>query len=156
MRAIRRNDPTHPHLGRTLQQSLGNNRVGLGDALQSTSDGQDTIMDTLHDLADTSLNASLVAQVRNVLAALADDDAGFLGGDDGAEGELGLGVLLVGFGAFVALTVGVEAVHGVGELIGLSVGVEIVGHVGLKNGVLEIPGSGLWRARLRLRLRYRE
>ena len=52
-------------------------------------------MNALHDLADTSLDTSLVAQVGHVLSTLSDDDAGFLGGHYGSEGKLGLGVFLI-------------------------------------------------------------
>ena len=59
----------------------------LGDILDVAADAQHTLVNALDDLADTRLDAGLLAQVGYVLAALADDDAGLLGGDEGAEGE---------------------------------------------------------------------
>ena len=39
------------------------------------------------DLADAGLDAGLFAEVGDVFASLADDDAGVFGADEGAEGE---------------------------------------------------------------------
>lgn len=89
------NNTTHSHLRCALDQAVGHEAVRVGNTVQCTCDSKDTVMHTWNDLADTSANSSLVAQVRNVLACLADDNAGFLGCDNGAEGELGLTVLLV-------------------------------------------------------------
>jgi len=77
----------------------------------------------LHHLAHAGLDAGLVAQVGHVLATLADDDTGFLGRDDGAQGELGLGVLLIRLGGRLAvraqarlIVAHLQAVHGVAEV----------------------------------------
>lgn len=53
-------------------------------------------MNALHDLAYSGLDSGLVAQLGDILAALADDNTGLFGGHDSAQGQLGLGVLLVG------------------------------------------------------------
>lgn len=64
-------------------------------------------MDALDNLANASLDASLVTQVCHILASLANDDAGLLGRHNRAQGQLGLGILLVGLGDDLA--VGAEA-----------------------------------------------
>lgn len=89
------NNTTHSHHWSTLNESLGDNGIGLGDGIATTRDGQDAVVDTLDDLGDTGLDASLIAKVGNVLASLADDNTSLLGGDDGTESELLLGVLLI-------------------------------------------------------------
>lgn len=53
-------------------------------------------MNALHDLADSSLDSRLIAQLGDILATLADDDTSFFGGYDGAQSQLGLSILLVG------------------------------------------------------------
>lgn len=74
-------------------------------------------MDTLHDLAHSSLDTSLLAQIRDILASLADNNACFLRGHDSAQGEHRLRIFLVGFGnAFqVSLLTQVDAVKGIIE-----------------------------------------
>lgn len=52
-------------------------------------------MDALDNLGDTGLDSSLVAKLSNVLSTLADDDTGFLGGDDSADSQLCLCVFFV-------------------------------------------------------------
>lgn len=93
--AVVLDDAAHADGGSALEERVGDDGVGARHGIASAGDGEDTVVDALDDLADASLDARLVPQVGDVLAALADDDAGFLGGDDCAEGELGLGVLLV-------------------------------------------------------------
>jgi hypothetical protein len=79
-------------------------------------------MNTLNDLADTGAHASLVAQVSNVLARLANNDTGLLGRNNGSQGELRLGVFLFGARGYFALTVDVEAVQLVGDAAGILTG----------------------------------
>lgn len=114
----------HSHHWSTLKESLSDNGVGLGDGLASTRDGKDAVVNTLDDLRDAGLDASLIAEVGNVLASLSDDDTSLLGGDNGAEGQLSLGVLLVGLWGWLSiwsktLSVGtdVQALHVVGNVI---------------------------------------
>jgi len=49
-------------------------------------------MNSLDNLGDTSLDAGLVSKISNVLASLANDDSGLLGGDEGTEGQGGVGI----------------------------------------------------------------
>ena len=114
----------HSHHWGTLKESLGDNGVGLRDSIASTGDGEDTVVDTLDNLADTSLDASLIAEVSNVLASLSDNDTSLLGGDNGAEGQLSLGVLLLSLWGWLSiwaktLAVGtdVQALHVIGNII---------------------------------------
>lgn len=137
MRSIVLDDTSHAQGGGPFQQCTGDDRVRLRNGVASASDGQDTIVDTLHDLGDTSLDAGLVAQLCHVLATLADDDAGLFGGDDGAEGELRLGVLLVGaggrlaVGAKTALTIfDLDAVHADGQVVAVGGKVVLMGRHG--------------------------
>ena len=88
-------DAAHAHSRGAFEKSASNNGVSTRDGIAATSDGEDSIMDALNDLANTSLDASLVAEVGNILATLADDDTCFLGRDDGTQSQLSLGVLLV-------------------------------------------------------------
>jgi hypothetical protein len=92
--AVALNYASHAHSGSTLEQSAGDNGVGTRDSVATTSDGQDTVMHTLHNFADTGLDASLVPEIGDVLAAFANNDTGFLGGYDRTKGKLGLGVFL--------------------------------------------------------------
>lgn len=105
---------THTQLRDTLEEAVGDLSISSSDGVQTAEDGQDTVMDTGNDLADTSTNASLVAQVCDVLASLANDDACFLRGDDGSQGELGNGIVVVGAGRGV---VGIEAAKRLGDIV---------------------------------------
>lgn len=114
------NNASHTHGRGAFEKSARDNGVGLRDSLAAASDGQDAVVDALNNLADASLDASLISEVGNVLATLADDDAGFLGGDDGAESQLSLGVLLVrlrgGFAIRTEAVVKLEIVQRVDEV----------------------------------------
>jgi hypothetical protein len=94
--AVVRYDAAHTHHWSALEEALGDDSVGLGDSFAATSDGQDAVVNTLDDLADTGLDTSLVSQFGDILASLANNDTGLLRGDDGTKGQLRLGVLLVG------------------------------------------------------------
>lgn len=96
MRSIAREDAAHAHGRCTFQQCAGDNHVRLRDGVASTSDGQNAVVNALHDLAYTGLDSSLVAQLGDVLATLADDNTGFFGRHNSAQSQLSLGVLLVG------------------------------------------------------------
>ena len=98
MSSIVGHNATHAHLRGALEQTLGNQSIGSGSAVQRTSDGQDAVVNTRNNLAHTSLDAGFVTQVSNVLARLADDDAGFLGRNDGAKSQHRLSVLFLGLG----------------------------------------------------------
>lgn len=103
MSAIALNNTAHAHRGGALQQGPGNNGVGPRDGIATARDGQDTVVHSLHNLADASLHARLVAQIGHVLAAFPNDHAGFLGGDNRAQSQLGLGILFVRLGGRVAI-----------------------------------------------------
>jgi hypothetical protein len=104
-------DTTHAHLRDTFQQSLGHNAICLGNASQSTSHSKDSIVDAGNDLGHTGANSSLVAQLGNILSLLANDDSGFLGRDNCAQGELLLGILLFGARWRLAFTTTVGIAH---------------------------------------------
>lgn len=95
MSAIALDDATHAHGRCAFKKGTRNDSIRTRDGVASTGDGQHTVMNTLNNLADAGLDASLVTEISNVLASLANDDASLLGGDDGAEGELSLGIFLV-------------------------------------------------------------
>lgn len=124
MCAITLNDAAHAQGGSAFQQGAGDDHVGLGNGVASTSDCKDAIVDTLDNFGDASLDASLVAQLSNVLSTLADDDASFLGGDNGANGQLCLGVLFVCAGS--GLAIGTEAAVAVIELDAVEAGSQVV------------------------------
>lgn len=50
MRAVVGDSSTHAHGRSTLEQSLCDNRICLGDARKWASNGQDTVVDTLDNL----------------------------------------------------------------------------------------------------------
>ena len=118
MSSIVRHNTTHTQLGRTIKKTLGHDRVGLRGSLKKTSHGQDTVMNTLDDLANTSLHTGFVAQIGHILASFADDDACLLRRDDGAQSQHGLGIFFFGLGGTLDLgVVDTDPVEGVGETI---------------------------------------
>lgn len=62
-------------------------KTHLGYAVNSSSDGEDTLVDARDDLADASLDTGLVTEIGNIFASLSDDDAGVLGADKSSESE---------------------------------------------------------------------
>lgn len=125
------NYTAHAHLRRALDQAVGDKTVRVGDGDERSGDGEDAVMNARHDLANASADTSLVAKVGDVLAGLADDDTGFLGGDNGAKSELSLVVLFLG--ARVLGAVGVEARELVGHVVDAAVdgrGLNILGRHG--------------------------
>lgn len=95
MCSVAREDAAHAHGRCTFQQCAGDNHICLRNSVASTSDGQNAVVNALHDLAHASLDSGLVAQLGDILATLSDDDAGFFGGNNSAQSQLGLGILLV-------------------------------------------------------------
>lgn len=86
----------------------------LGNVFHGATDAEHALVDTLDNLADAGLDAGLFTQVGDVLPALADDDAGLLGGDEGAEGQS------VGFRAIcLRIVVGGRGGAGVGVVLAL-------------------------------------
>lgn len=107
MSAVALNNASHAHGGGTLEKGPGDDGIGPRDSVASASDGQDTVVNALYDLAHTGLDTGLVSEISDILATFADNDTSFLGRDNGAKGELGLSVLLVRLrGGF---TIGAEA-----------------------------------------------
>jgi len=103
MSSIVLNDSTHADCGSAFEQSSCHNGVGPRDSIAATSNGQDAIVNALHDFADAGLDASLLAQIGDVLSALSDDDTGLLGWDERAQSQLRLGVLFVRLGCRLAI-----------------------------------------------------
>lgn len=97
-------ETTHAHLWCTIEQRLGDLAVGASDIVKRSSDGENTIVNTLNDLADSSADLCLLAEVCNIPALLADNDTCFLGGDNGSHGQ-GLGGILL-FGALLHVLAG--------------------------------------------------
>lgn len=75
---------THAHLRSALDKAVCDKAIRVGDRGKRPGDGEDAIVNTRHDLANASADTSLVAKVCDVLAGLANDNSGFLGGDNGA------------------------------------------------------------------------
>src|SRR6266536_150752 len=81
-------------------------------------------MNTLDNLADTSLNASLITKICHILASLANNHTSFLGGDNSSQSELRLCIFLIGLWQRFAIrsnttfvTADVEIVHALIELV---------------------------------------
>ena len=109
----------HAHLRCALDQTVRNKAIGVGDGGERASHGENAIVNAGHDLANAGADSGLVAKVSDVLASLADDHAGFLGGDDSAQSDLGLVVLLLGARVFGA--VGVEGAELVSDVVDTAV-----------------------------------
>lgn len=124
MCAIALNDATHAQGGGAFQQGASNNHVCFGNGVASTGDGQDTVMNALYNLGNTSLDSSLVAQLSNILSALANDDSSLLGGDNGADSQLCLGVLFICAGGWLAI--GTKSAVAVVKLDAIETGGQVV------------------------------
>ena len=108
-------DAAHAHLGSAFEQAPGDDSVGSSGAVERTGDGQDAVVYTRNDFAHTGFHTGLVAEIGDVLAGLADDDASLLGRNNGAKGEHGLGIFLLSLGGDVQ----VGLIHGDGISHGL-------------------------------------
>lgn len=122
MSAARVDDPAHAHSRGALKKTLGNEVVGLCDAAERARHGEDAIMDARDDLADAGADTSLVAEAGDILTGLADDDTGFFGGDNGAQGQLRLGVFFFGPGSRLAVRVSGKPVKGVRDVVDIGGG----------------------------------
>ena len=116
MSAVGAHETAHAHLRSALEQALGDEAICPRDGLQRAGDGEHTIVHTLDDLADAGTHARLVAQVGHVLACLANDDAGLLGRDNGAQCQLRLLVFFLGARCDVAVVTEPCTVHRAGDL----------------------------------------
>ncbi len=96
-------DTPHSHLGCTVEQSSRDDTVGLGYTAELTRHGENAIVHPRHNLAHTSTDASLITEIGDILAGLADDDASLLGRDDRAQGQLSLSIFLFGTRGSVAV-----------------------------------------------------
>ena len=72
-------------------------------------------MDALYDFADSGADASLVTQIGHVLSSLANDYTSLFGRHNGAKGQVGLRVFLLG--ALRSVVGGVEAAIAVGAVV---------------------------------------
>lgn len=88
MRVRIRYDTTHANSWGSLQETIGNKTVGVGDSIQWSSDSQYPVVNARYNLADACSNSSLLAQVGDVLSCLANDNASFFGRDDCTKCEL--------------------------------------------------------------------
>ena len=104
---------SHAHLRRALDEAVGDEAIRVGDARERTGDGEDAVVHARDDFAHAGADACLVTQVGDILASLANDDASFLGGDNGTQSDLCLGVLFLG----ARVVVGVEAAYLIGEVV---------------------------------------
>ena len=75
----------------------------LGDILDLSGDAQNTVLYTLDDLADTSLDLVLVPDPSDGLSLLSDDDTGFLGADKRTDRDGTRSVLARELGEVVGL-----------------------------------------------------
>src|SRR6187399_3367359 len=91
---------THANRGGAFKQRSSNNSIGPRYGITATSNGQHTVVYTLYDLAHARLDTGFVAKVGDILAALSNNDACFLGGYNGAERQWSLGVLFVRLGCW--------------------------------------------------------
>lgn len=136
MRVWAGDNTTHTNLRGTLQEAVGDKAVCMAHAIEGAGDSQDTVVHTRYNLADASTDTSLVAQVCYVLAGLANDDTGFLGRDNGAQGQLGLAVLLVVLRALNDAAVGrVETAEPIRDVVDAGVerrGRDVVGRHGVR------------------------
>lgn len=95
MSAVALDDAAHADSGCALEKSPGNDGVGPRDGITASSDGEDTVVNALDDLANTGFYASFITEVGNILAALSNDNTSFLGGNNGAQSQLSLGIFFV-------------------------------------------------------------
>jgi hypothetical protein len=110
---------SHAHLGRTLDQAVGDKSICVGNGSKRSSDGKDAIVNTRNDFANTSTDTGLVAKISDVLSGLANDHASFLRGYNGTKSKLSLVVLFLG--ARVLGAVGVERAELVGDVVNTAV-----------------------------------
>jgi hypothetical protein len=120
--SISADNAAHAHCRCAVKQTFGNQAVRLGNTRQAAGDGQNTVVDALDDLADSSADASLIAQISNVLASLAYDDTRLFRRDNGTQGELRLGVLLLSAWGHVALTIDGKTIELISDAAGILTG----------------------------------
>lgn len=120
--AVSADQSAHAHRRCAVEEALSHQAIRLGDARETASDREHAVVDALDDLADASAHTSLVAQVSDVLARLAYDHAGLFRGDNGTEGELRVGVLLLSARGSICLAVNVQAVELLGDTAGILAG----------------------------------
>lgn len=109
MRAVGIDETAHAHLGCTVEERLGDLAIGASDIVERPSNGENTVMNTLNDLADSSADLGLLAEICNIPALLSNYDTGLLGRDDGTHGQGLCGILL--FCALWHILAGWTAVH---------------------------------------------
>lgn len=87
---------SHADSRSALNQTIGDETISIGDAVERASDGQDAIMHAGYHLTDAGPDTSLLAQIGDVLTCFANDDTGLFGRDDGSQCELCGAVFLLG------------------------------------------------------------
>ena len=63
----------------------------LGHSFYRASDGEDSLMNTRNNFADTSFDACLFSQIGDIFASFSDDDAGVFCANESAESQGVLG-----------------------------------------------------------------
>jgi hypothetical protein len=72
---------------RSLEQKSCDLGVGGSDTFDFSRDREDSVLNTLDNLGDTSLDATGVSDLGNGGTGFTDDNTGFLGRDEGSDGE---------------------------------------------------------------------
>jgi hypothetical protein len=71
----------------SLEQESRDLGVGGSDSLDFTGDREDSVLNTLDDLGDTSLDTSGISDLGDSRTGLTDNDTGFLGRDESTDSE---------------------------------------------------------------------
>ena len=138
-------DASHTHLWSTFEKAFANDRVGLGDLVEATSDGQDAVVDSLYNLADTRLYACLVSQVGNILSRLANDYARFFRGNNRTKGHLRLCVFFISARALFSISIAsikTHTIHRVSETAKVRFSTGVGGHFGSKADLIDAEMGG--------------
>jgi hypothetical protein len=108
---------SHAHLRGALDQAVGDETICISNGSERSSNGKDTIVNARNDLANASTDTSLVAKISDVLAGLANNHTGLLGGDDGTQSELSLVVLFLS----ARVVISVDSAELLGEVVNVAV-----------------------------------
>lgn len=115
--AVAANNTAHTHVRCTFKQTLGDVVISLAKTRQTSLDCENTVVNARNDLADTSSYTSLVAEISDVLAGLANDDTSFLGRDNGTKGQFLIGILLFGTLGDILAIVGGKVAEALGKVV---------------------------------------
>lgn len=117
MSAIAANNTAHTHVRCAFKQTLSDVVVSLAKARQTSLDCENTVVNARNNLADPSSYTSLISEISDILAGLANDDASFLGGDNGTKGQFLVGILLFGTLGDILAIVGGEVTEALGKVV---------------------------------------